>query len=155
VILMAVAFVLGVAGASWSTSSVRWVVNKDGIEGTGGVLPWKRANFYYTFDQIFDVYWRRPKIAFLGWLFNVGTIGFRTASGVADALEQNLMARPQRFHELGLEYTGQANQAQVDHSSDSANGSVADELERLAKLRDQGNISEEEYEKLKAKALSE
>jgi hypothetical protein len=47
-----------------------------------------------------------------------------------------------------------SNNIQSDsHKSDNANSSVADELAKLAKLKEQGVITEEEFAKLKKDVL--
>jgi hypothetical protein len=58
-----------------------------------------------------------------------------------------------RGHKMG-EHAVEAQQAQRDYIRSVAGASTADEIARLADLRSQGVISEEEFQRLKAKVVS-
>lgn len=58
-----------------------------------------------------------------------------------------------RGHKMG-EHAVAAEQAQRDYIRSVAGTSTADELARLADLRDRGVISEEEFQRLKAQVVS-
>ena len=67
-----------------------------------------------------------------------------------------LIARGGKMHQRDVA-TAQANEAamqQYIRNVAAPNGSPADELTRLAELRDKGVLSEAEFEQLKARALS-
>ena len=58
------------------------------------------------------------------------------------------------MHERSAQSARQMEQAQRDYIRSVASGSSADELKKLAELRDQGVLSEDEFQEMKAKALA-
>ena len=65
-----------------------------------------------------------------------------------------LVARGGKMHERALAQQHKAEAAFHDYVQDVAGGgSVADEVTKLAALKDKGAISDEEFQRLKAKAM--
>jgi len=64
-----------------------------------------------------------------------------------------LIARGSKMHQHAVADAVQAQQQMDDYVRSTAGQSMASELAQLAQLRDSGAISQEEYDKAKAKAL--
>jgi ABC-type multidrug transport system fused ATPase/permease subunit len=65
-----------------------------------------------------------------------------------------LIARGGKMHERALQNARQQDQDFRAYVKDAAGGSTADELTKLAGLRDHGVITSEEFERQKAKVLA-
>jgi hypothetical protein len=65
-----------------------------------------------------------------------------------------LIVNGSNMHERSAQSARQMEQAQRDYIRSVASGSSAEELKKLAELRDQGVLSEEEFQQMKAKALA-
>ena len=70
------AFITGILKAIWKVClnrSLIIIIGLDGVEYRAGILPWKRHENFWKYDQIFTaMYATKPE--FLGWLFRFGAL---------------------------------------------------------------------------------
>jgi hypothetical protein len=59
--------------------SVSFKVGNDGVTFRSGVLPWKKQEFFWSYDQLFRTTYGH---SFLGWLFNYGHIILIDSKGI-------------------------------------------------------------------------
>jgi energy-coupling factor transporter transmembrane protein EcfT len=119
-------------------------------EWTFGSVLWVMVEFFFLFMVIWifiavfaDIFRRRDLSGWAkaGWIFLIFIVPFLGALIY-------LIARP-KMTEQDKEDMERAQQAQARMSGYSA----ADEVAKLAKLRDEGKITAEEYEDMKRKAM--
>lgn len=69
-------FIVGACRAIWRillNSSFILRIGKDGVDCREGILPWKKTEYYWRYNQIFGAnYANRPE--FLGWLLRCGDV---------------------------------------------------------------------------------
>ena len=125
---------------------IRGVLNKDVIDS--------------SLDKINDVELRQ---SWLGRIFDYGTIEILTASEVG-INEMRQIAHPLAFkramldakqnYQRGFGYLDPQQLAAYTHAQDSAGADLEDTLQKLADLRDQGLLSQAEFESKKRELLS-
>ena len=125
---------------------IRGIFNKDVIDS--------------SLDKINDVELRQ---SWLGRIFDYGTIEILTASEVG-INEMRQIAHPLAFkramldakqnYQRGFGYLDPQQLAAYTHAQDSAGADLEDTLQKLADLRDQGLLSQAEFESKKRELLS-
>jgi hypothetical protein len=154
-------------------STVRWVVGPEGLTVARGILPWRKWNRFAPWSTIFEAFYTK---SFIGHFLGYGTVTVRRAEGVTSAWKETRM---QGSHQL----TGTINAALAQHRNLMAPAPMAapppapaavpapapepmasaaasptpwagtDSLSDLARLKANGDITEEEYARLKARII--
>ena len=166
--------ILNIARRFLYLMSVSWTVTTEGLHIKRGFLPWKKQSVFDPKEHVYDAQYTRSAI---GHFLHYGTVSYRRTEGTTSGTVEPLMAYPRRLVTMIIgrdPMTGKAVEtAQGDsvrpatpaeavapeaatpvaNSAPPGDGSVAEELERLASLLEKGAISEEEYATLKARVI--
>ncbi|WP_158969220.1 SHOCT domain-containing protein [Chachezhania sediminis] len=125
-------------------------------------------NGFGIFHVFWSIFWLFLMIAWFWVLISVVADIFRSKdlSGVAKALWvafvillpwlgvlAYIIVRGGKMEQHRLDFQKEMETAQKEYIRSVANVSAADEIERLAKLKDNGHLSEEEFQAQKAKVL--
>jgi len=125
-------------------------------------------NGFGIFHVFWSIFWLFLMIAWFWVLISVVADIFRSKdlSGIAKAfwvafvillpwlgVLAYIIIRGGKMEQHKIEFQEQMEAAQKDYIRSVANVSAADEIERLAKLKDSGHLSEAEFEAQKAKVL--
>ncbi len=120
------------------------------------------------FDIVWSIFWLFLMVAWFWVMISVVADIFRSKdmNGAAKAIWvafvilipwlgvlSYLIVRGDKMHEHNVEAMNKMEEAQKDYIRSIANVSAADELERLAALKDKGVLTEEEFSSQKAKIL--
>ncbi len=121
------------------------------------------------FDIVWSIFWLFLMVAWFWVMISVVADVFRSKdlSGGGKALWIAfvilipwlgvlcyLIVRGDKMHQHNVETMNQIEEAQKDYIRSVASVSAADELERLAKLKESGHLTEEEFATQKAKILA-
>lgn len=121
------------------------------------------------FDIVWSIFWLFLMVAWFWVMISVVADVFRSKdlSGAGKAVWIAfvilipwlgvlcyLIARGDKMHQHNVETMNQIEEAQKDYIRSVASVSAADELERLAKLKENGHLTEEEFVAQKAKILA-
>ncbi len=120
------------------------------------------------FDIVWSIFWLFLMVAWFWVMISVVADIFRSKdmNGAAKAIWvafvilipwlgvlSYLIVRGDKMHEHNVEAMNKMEEAQKDYIRSIANVSAADELERLAALKDKGVLTDEEFSSQKAKIL--
>ncbi len=121
------------------------------------------------FDIVWSIFWLFLMVAWFWVMISVVADIFRSKdmNGAAKAIWvafvilipwlgvlSYLIVRGDKMHEHNVEAMNKMEEAQKDYIRSIANVSAADELERLAALKDKGVLTDEEFSSQKAKILA-
>ncbi len=121
------------------------------------------------FDIVWSIFWLFLMVAWFWVMISVVADIFRSKdmNGAAKAIWvafvilipwlgvlSYLIVRGDKMHEHNVEAMNKMEEAQKDYIRSIANVSAADELERLAALKDKGVLTDEEFSSQKAKTLA-
>ncbi|CAD0186120.1 hypothetical protein RUESEDTHA_03025 [Ruegeria sp. THAF57] len=121
------------------------------------------------FDIVWSIFWLFLMVAWFWVMISVVADVFRSKdlSGFGKAawiafvilvpwlgVLSYLIARGEKMHEHNVEAMNKIEEAQKDYIRSVATVSTADELERLAALKEKGVLTDEEFAAQKAKILS-
>ncbi len=120
------------------------------------------------FDIVWSIFWLFLMVAWFWVMISVVADIFRSKdmNGAAKAIWvafvilipwlgvlSYLIVRGDKMHEHNVEAMNKMEEAQKDYIRSIANVSTADELERLAALKEKGVLTDEEFSSQKAKIL--
>ena len=128
-----------------------WTLTPQFLIIQGGFLPWKRIYLQIPKENIYESFYSK---SLLGTIFGFSNITIRKTDGNTSGLEGYFMNNAKQF-------TSEINSMVYDLKKKEApiatfvhsNHSVADEIQKLAQLRNQGVITEEEFQVQKAKLM--
>jgi hypothetical protein len=133
-------------------ASVKWTLTDKQLTISKGVLPWNKVFWQIP---IFDIYEAIYNHNIIGYYLGYGQIIIRRTEGVTSSIEGFRLANANSFAKL----TNQLAQEQksLKHSfvaspfvSAPSGKSLIDELQHLADLRKSGDITQAEYDHMKA-----
>ncbi len=128
--------------------NVKWTLTESGLRIQRGVLPWRKTDVYIPIDNLYNSY---TKHNMTGHFLNYANVYIRRTDGMTSGFSE---ARIGHAKELSNMINGQIAANNLDrnkvviqqHVSDK---SIASELKILSDLRSTGDISDQEYQRLK------
>lgn len=132
-------------GKILSAASVRWTLTEEFLYIKKGVLPWTKTELTVPVSYIYECF---AQFGMLGHLLGFGNLVVRRTEGVTTQITETSIAHAKQL-------AGHINQLVFDRTqkpplhSQPLQGSPSEELERLGQLRGKGELTSDEYEKLK------
>jgi Short C-terminal domain len=134
--------------------TVRWVVSPEGLSVAQGILPWRKSYLHAPYETIFEAYYLK---SFIGHFLHYGTCGIRRAEGVTSQWQEKRM-------QGSAELAGLINSRLAALRASMKPGPAAapaipaqsvgvDSLSDLVRLKASGDITVEEYERMKARII--
>lgn len=133
------------------TSRVQWVFEDGALTIKSGFLWWKRTAFTMWSSQIYEAYYTK---SFMGTILGFGGVHIRRTDGLTTEFSQLTMTNHKKIIAhintaiIDVKNNSIAKEQKTEHQI-----SVTDELKKLADLKEDGTISEAEFEKLKKKLI--
>lgn len=141
-----------------------YILTNQRVRTEWGLLPWQKKMTYLTFDNIFEAYTRQ---GINEKLFNYGDITLIKKDGLRSEYVLSFIPDPLNFlslinKEKERPSFRQPEEAQpvlqsivlpVPGQSASSAFQITEQLEKLIQLKKDGNLTEEEFEKLKSKLI--
>ena len=129
--------------------TTRWILYEDELIITSGFLPWQRIFFTIPIDNIFEAFYQHD---FFAHLFKYGHLNIRRTEGSTSSFRTTAMIK-------NKEMTGTINSMVRNLKTNPVqknplNQNLSDELLKLANLKNQGILTEEEFQLQKQKMLS-
>lgn len=136
----------------WLTvSSTSWSVDDEWVTIREGWLPWARKVFEIPFDTIFEAFWQA---GFLGHFLGYAHCTIRRTEGNTTALVLTYARNSRDLVGAINEKVNDLRKARRPaETAASEPPNTADEIAKLVRLRDQGDINEEEFAALKKKLV--
>ena len=131
-------------------SRIKWVFENEVLTIKSGLLPWRRTNFGFTKDKIYDIFYNK---SFLGSILNYGHLTVRRTDGTTSRFSVSKMTNPKKMVQVvsaSLEKNLTNSEIQGNRPTKA---SVVDDLQKLADLQNSGKISDDEFKKLKTRIL--
>jgi hypothetical protein len=135
--------------------TVRWVVSPQGLSVSRGILPWRKWYALAPYETIFEAGYTK---SFIGHFLHYGTIYIRRAEGMTSQWREKHISR-------SAELAGLINSRLADQRASMRPAAAAvqpvipaqavaqDSLSDLARLKANGDITAEEYERMKARII--
>ena len=137
-------------------STIKWAVTDEEVRVMQGILPWRKRSFGHPYDTIFEAYYN---FGFFAKLFGYGTIVIRRTEGITTEESETRMNDAAKIVGLINARVKELRKAQrpvaVPAVVAPAARSQVQELADLARLRDAGDISAEEFETMKRRIVGE
>lgn len=136
-------------------NSVKWTFTGELLIVQKGILPWTRT---YLEIPVFDIYESLMNFGMLGHFLKYGNITIRRTEGITSKISEAALVNA---NELSMKINTAVRQFKmgkngiVTPSPVPAGKSVAEELKHLAELKASGNLTQEEYDVLKKRAIDE
>jgi len=131
-----------------------WNIEPDGVLINHGYLI-KDSVYYISSDKIYEAYYYRGVI---GKLLNFGHVEIKKNDGLATTYKggpfANVNKIAQAINQIVTEKNDDKRVVQTVAQNETRPPGKADELEKLIELRNQGKISEQEYEELKLRLFA-
>ena len=148
---VAVGIILVLGFLKWrSVASVRWVVTENSLIIKRGFLPWTRSTFTFG-SGIHDVRWSK---GFFQHLFGYGRITISSTHGTTEYTSEWHIKKPEDLGQAILDMLSRR-KADGTEAATGSQRSAIDELKDLTDLREKGAVSQEEFERMKAKILEQ
>ncbi len=147
---VAVVVIIALGALKWkSLNSTRWVVKQNQLIREWGFLPWTKRQFTYS-TMILEAGY---KVGFFKTLFGYSTIWMTTSHGTTQEHSEPYMKDVKRLAEEILLMVRRCKEAEEPAAAAAPQKSAVDELKELAALRANSDLSDEEFEMMKAKIL--
>lgn len=125
-------------------STIKVILTSGNVYLNRGLLPWQKSSYHLSYDQIFECYYHQ---SILGRILNYGTLTIAKSDGVRSGNTQRFLTNPKKF---STEFEAIKNNVKKDvPSASGANPNVVEQLEKLIEMKQSGNISEEEFTRMK------
>lgn len=149
-LIMLLFFIAGITKLL-SNKSTAWTLTNEDLIIKSGFLPWRKVYYVIPKEDIFEAYYRKSAI---GTIFGYGTLNIRRTEGTTTSFHEKGMTNPD-------EITGSINSLirelkknpKVNFVNLNTNHSIADEIQKLVELKNQGLLSEEEFSAHKQKLI--
>lgn len=126
-----------------SNRSTSWTLTDEDLIIKSGFLPWNKIYLEIPKEDLYEALYSR---GFFATIFGFGTLTIRRTEGTTSSFTTSGMTNPQ-------EITGSINslvreikkKSRMNFINITNNQSVADEINKLLELKNQGLINEEEF----------
>jgi len=146
------------------TREFTFIITNQRVRTEWGLLPWQKKMTYLTLDNIFEAYARQ---GINEKMFNYGNITLIKKDGLRSEYVLRFIPDPLNFLALINREKEQPSYRQVIEAhpvlqpivlpvpgqSASSAFQITEQLEKLIQLKKDGNLTEEEFEKLKSKLI--
>jgi len=132
--------------------TMRWELDEEGLRVRWGILPWARSDYHYPYETIFEAYYT---FGFFAKLLGYGDAVIRRTEGLTSAEEFSHMHDPGASTRVINEKIKELRQVRRGGAAivTGANKSEVEQLAELAKLKSEGAISGDDFERMKAKIV--
>jgi hypothetical protein len=142
--------------------SVSWTVTPDGVRVRRGILPWRKLTWYNPWGNLFEAWYQH---GFFGFALNYGTAGVTRTEGVTTKMSDSRIHNAKHLTALINDHIQAQRQRMVPvhpfqpvPSAPAAAAAVASAdpvagLTELSRLLANGDITREEFERLKGRLL--
>lgn len=132
-------------------SRIEWVFENNTLTTKSGLLPWNRTVFKTDISQIYEAFFTQ---SFMGTILGFGGLHIRRTDGVTSKIFQFSMNNHKKMVSgINRAISNYKNNQNEKVEVIASQGSLTDELIKLADLNKDGVISDEEFEKLKKKII--
>jgi uncharacterized membrane protein YdbT with pleckstrin-like domain len=130
--------------------TVRWEISDRSLSINKGILPWQKLDMEIP---IFNIYESYVTFGMFGHLLGYANIAIRRTEGITTKISETSLtgAKVLSEHINSLIQEHMKQKGTGDYRPD--NNSLAQELQRLAQLKNSGELTVGEYEKLKQKLI--
>lgn len=126
-----------------------WILYEDELVIKSGFLSWKKTFFAIPIDNIFEAFYQND---FFAHLFKYGHLNIRRTEGSTSSFRTAIMTNNKEI--TGTINTMVRNLKTNSLQKKSLNLNLSDELLKLVNLKNQGILSEEEFQKGKDKIMN-
>jgi hypothetical protein len=134
--------------------TMKWVLTDEAVTIKWGILPWARTDFGHPYETIFEAYYT---FGFFAKIFGYGTLVMRRTEGNTTAETMSHMANPGVISTFINNKIKELRKAQKSPMAIAVTGSesksAVEQLAELARLRESGAITAEDYEIMKARIV--
>ncbi len=127
----------------------QWIVSDEGVRIKSGLLPWKKNDLMNPYEVIFEASY---DFGFFAKIFRYGGCNLRRTEGITTEIHEPYMHNAAKI--IGL-INKNLNHLRKEARGPklSASRSDTEELAHLAELKNNGDISSEEYATMKRKII--
>ena len=147
--------IVGAACKIISLRTVRWKITPEELDIKGGILPWSRTELNIP---IFDVYDAAVSKGMFGYFLGYAHITIRGTEGVTTHTRAKYLAGGTKLsgyiNAAVRAYKERKHTVIINQAAPVAENSIADELAKLSELKNNGAITQEEYQRLKENLLN-
>ncbi|MBS1572680.1 MAG: PH domain-containing protein, partial [Bacteroidetes bacterium] len=136
----------------FSNKSTSWTLTNEDLVIKSGFIPWRKTYFEIPKEDIFEAFYNK---SMFGSMFGFGNISIRRTEGTTSIFSCTGMTEPQ-------EITGSINslvreikkspKTQTMHFTN--NISLADEIQKLVELKNQGVLNDDEFNSQKQRLIN-
>ncbi len=130
--------------------TVQWIADDEGVRIREGILPWRKHDLLHPYETIFEAYY---EFGFFAKLLGYGTCHIRRTEGITTEISSAQMHRASRITGFINEKLKALRKGQRAPVVAETRPSAAEELTQLARLRENGTLSEDEFETMKRKII--
>lgn len=134
-------------------TTVKWRLTSSALYITKGILPWKRLQMQVP---IFNIYDASVSYGVLGYFLGYGHITIRGTEGVTTYTFERCLTGAKKFSEqinlVAWKHKENKHHAIADYQPTGRG--IVEELKHLSELKNNGSITQEEYDRLKLKLIN-
>ncbi len=134
-----------------SNLRTKWELTNQYLHFTTGFLPWKRTDIAIPHSLFFEAYYERN---FFSVILGFGNLVLKKTDGNTSFLRTTMMNNKKEIIQNINGFAWQDNNEQPIINQQINTSSVSDELLKLSNLRDQGILTEEEFQEQKQRLLN-
>lgn len=136
-----------------SLKTVKWTLTSNELNITKGILPWAKTEVQIP---IFDIYESLVSFGMFGHFFGYGNITIRRTEGITSQITETSLIGAKNFsaeiNNLVQQY--KKNKHNVTANQLSTTRGVGEELRQLVDLKNNGELTQQEYDEMKQKIIS-
>lgn len=134
-------------------ATVKWRLTSSELYINKGFLPWKRASIQIP---IFNIYDASVSYGVLGYFLGYGHITIRGTEGVTTHTYERCLTGAKKLSEQinSLAWKHKENKHKSITDYQPTGRSIAEELQHLSELKNNGSLTQDEYDTLKNKLIN-
>ena len=127
-----------------SNRSTSWMLTNEDLVIKSGFLPWRKIYFEIPKEDIYEAFYHK---SLFGTVFGFGTLTVRRTDGTTSAFSTTGMTDPQEITGAINSLVRELKKAPLNPTFNfTGNISMADEIQKLVELKNQGILSDEEFD---------